>query len=242
MKKIILIALLPILLFGIQPQRIVHCPTAGIADDGKLLFFASAFPGDGLRCGATLGLWDRLQAGLSYGATNIVGNGSVKVDKYPGFEIRFRIRHEGISTPAVAIGVETIGFGKYLSDRKRYEHKSRGAFIVTSKNWRVLWGNFGAHIGINYSFEENFNRGFSTYIGIDKDFRDAFGFKLEYDLAPSDWKKPYGNGYGYLSAAICAYFGESSYATFNFFDILGNTTGKVPPSREFFVYFGKKIF
>jgi len=242
MKKIILIMISFSVLFAIQPQRIVHCPTAGIADNGKLLFFVSAFPGDGLRCGATLGLWDRLQAGVSYGAMNIVGNGSVKVDGYPGFEMRFRIKHEGISTPAVALGVETIGFGKYLSDRKRYEHKSRGAFIVTSKNWKVLWGSLGAHIGMNYSFEENFSRGFSTYIGIDKDFKDAVGFKLEYDLAIGDWKKPYGNGYGYLSAAICAYFGESSYVTFDFFDILGNIVGKVPPSREFFVYFGAKIF
>ena len=80
------------------------------------------------------------------------------------------------------------------------------------------------------------------FFGLDKDFKDAVGFKVEYDLAPGDWNEPYGNGYGYLSAALCAYFGTSGYATFNFFDILGNIRGKSHPAREFFVYFGKKLF
>ncbi len=228
--------------FAIQPQRIVHCPTAGIVGHGRMMVFMSAFPGDGLRAGVTVGLWDRLQAGISYGAMRLIGRGSVSVDPYPGFELRMRVLHEGISTPAVALGVETIGFGPYDSERKRFEHKSRGIFVVASKNWDFLAGNFGFHAGMNYSFEEHFNRGFSMYVGMDKDFRDAVGFKLEYDLAPGDWSEPYGNGYGYLSAALCVYFGSSGYATFNFFDILGNIRGKPAPAREFFVYFGKKIF
>ena len=84
--------------------------------------------------------------------------------------------------------------------------------------------------------------GFSVFAGIDKDFKDAVGFKIEYDLAPGDWHSPRYNGYGYLSAALCVYFGSSSYATFNFFDILGNIADKPAPAREFFVYFGRKLF
>ena len=228
--------------FGIQPQRMVHCPTAGVANHGQIMFFASAFPGDGLRAGASLGLWDRVQVGVAYGAARIVGRGSVSVDPYPGLELKVRVRHEGIRYPAVVLGVETIGFGQYDSARKRYEHKSRGLYAVASKNWDFLWGNFGLHFGINYSFEENFNRGFSVFTGVDKDFKDAVGFKIEYDLAPGDWHSPRYNGYGYLSAALCVYFGSSSYATFNFFDILGNIAGKPAPAREFFVYFGRKLF
>jgi len=227
---------------AIQPQRIVHCPTAGITDHGNLLMFASAFPEDGLRVALSLGLWDRLQVSTAYGAMKLVGRGSVTLDKSPGLGIKFRMMHEGINTPAVAIGVETIGFGEYIEDSQRFEHKSRGVYVVASKNWRFLAGNLGIHSGINYSFEQNFSQGFSFYVGMDKDIKDALGFKLEYDLAPGDWKEPYGNGYGYLSAALCMYFSRSGYVTFNFFDILGNIKGKVAPSREFFVFFSAKIF
>jgi len=244
MKRILffLIALFFALTPAIQPQRIVHCPTAGIINHGDLLITAFIFPGDGLRSGVSLGLLDRVQLGVSYGAMKLVGRGSVDIDPRPGGEIRIRLFHEGEKLPAIALGAETIGFGEYRDDLKRHEHKSRGAFLAASKNWRFLGGNLGAHVGVNYSFEEDFNRGFSAYIGIDKDFAEVIGFKIEYDLAPGDWDEPYGNGYGYLSADISAYFGSSTYATICFFDILGNIRGKPAPAREFFVFWGVDLF
>ncbi len=228
--------------FAGEPLRLVHVPTAGILRHGELSCKTYNFGGDGVRAGAALGLWDRLQVGVSYGAQRIVGRGDINVDPLPAFEIRARILHEEIKRPAVVLGVETFGYGEYIDSLSRYEHKSRGAFVVASKNFRLLWGNFGVHTGMNYSFEEKFNHGYSLFLGFDKDFFDAFGMNIEYDLAPSDWNDPYGEGYGYFSASLFGNITRKAQLSFAFFDIFGNLNGKKHPAREVFIRIDHIVF
>ena len=237
-----IILAISIFAFANQPQQIVHCPTAGLAEHGKMLTQLFVFPGDGLRAKVSLGILNFSQVGISYGAMRIFGRGSVKLDPMPGFELRFRILSEGVKTPAILIGLDTQGYGAYNENLERYEHKSRGGYIVASKNWWWLSGNFGLHGGINYSFEENFARGFSAFVGLDKDIKDAVGIRIEYDLAPGDNEPPRGNGYGYLSASLSVHFAENAWASMNFYDLLGNMPDVPSPSRELFVMFETAVF
>ncbi len=243
MTKIVLIPIfIIVMLFAGQPQQLVHCPTAGMAEHGKMLTQMLVFPGDGLRAKVSLGLFNIAQVGISYGAMRLFGRGSVDVDPLPGFELRLRILSEGVKMPAILIGLDTQGYGAYNDELKRYDQKSRGGYIVASKNWWWLSGNFGLHGGFNYSFEENFARGFSAFVGFDKDIKDAVGIRLEYDLATGDNEPPRGNGYGYLSAALSIHFAENAWADINFFDLLGNMPDVPSPSRELFVMFETKVF
>ena len=224
-----------------QPQLLVHCPTAGVIENGTLMTQLLVFPGDGMRGKVALGLWDALQIGCSYGAVRLMGRGSVDVDPMPGIELRFRIASEGQKSPAIMLGVDTQGYGSYDDETKRYEQKSRGAYAVVSKNWWALFGNLGLHGGINYSLEEKMARGFSAFVGIDKDIKDIIGMRLEYDLAPGD-RDTRGKGRGYLSTAIALHFADNAWACFNFYDLLGNTLYVSSPSRELFVMFGMNLF
>ncbi len=227
---------------ALQPGRIVHCPTAGMPSHLQLAVDVLAFPEDGLRVGASVGLWEGLELGASYGALRLIGRGSVELDPKPEWLVKLRILSEGIKRPAIAIGVDTRGFGPYDEALDRYEQKSRGAFVVASKNWWWLYGNLGVHAGVNYSFEEDFARGFSAFVGIDKDVKDAVGLRIEYDLAPGDHKPPRGKGRGFLAAALSIHCAENVWINLNFADILGNAPGKTSPARELFVSFASKPF
>ncbi len=225
--------------FASQPQRVVHCPTAGLAEHGTMITQMTIFEGGGARAKISLGLWDVLQVGISYGALGLVGSGTV--DPAFGLELRIRSLVESEKLPAILIGLDMEGFGPYNDNAKRYEHKSRGAYLVASKNWLWFHGNLGLHGGVNYSLEEKAARGFSVFIGLDKDFKEIVSMRLEYDLAPSDLKDPYG-GYGYFSSAVAFSFGESAWISINLFDILCNAPLRARPSRELMFGFNAGLF
>lgn len=224
-----------------QPDKIVHCPTAGLLDHAQFYIDVWSFPEGGMRVKFALGLWDRLQLGVSYGALGVVERGLVNADPRPEWEIRGRIIQEGIKNPALVLGIDTRGFGAYNRELYRYEHKSRGIFAVASKNWWFLGGNLGIHGGLNYSLEEKLARGFSAFVGFDKDIKEACGVRVEYDLAPADRESPRGNGYGFLSASFFLHFVQNGWIYFNFYDLLGNVLNKRSPARELGACFIKDL-
>ena len=74
----------------------------------------------------------RLSIGLSFGGEGIIGDG--KVDWYPRVEaaVRYRFIEESTALPALTLGYETQGYGRFAGDR--YQVKSKGVFFALSKN------------------------------------------------------------------------------------------------------------
>ena len=82
--------------------------------------------------------------------------------------------------PAVVLGLDTQGGGRYLSEVylgedyyynfDRYEHKAWGVYAVLSKNWNLL-GNLGFHLGVNKNtFETKDNdSSMNLFFGFDND-------------------------------------------------------------------------
>jgi len=187
-----------------QPRRIVFRPNAGLLPDRSWMGELHLGEGGSTVGGFSIGLWGRLQAGVSYGAYNVLGRGEAIAYPRPSFIAKVRPLHETQKAPAIVLGFEDQGLGRWDSGRDRYSLKSPGFFLVASKNWASFGGNFGLHAGINYSLEtEDEGRGFDAYIGLDKNLGGMFAVSVEYIGGINDYKKDgaYGLGRGYLNIA-----------------------------------------
>ncbi|MFQ6114918.1 MAG: hypothetical protein ACE5NG_12690 [bacterium] len=239
MKKIL--SLLILILFcplNLQAQRIfeprllIDLPTAGMLERGSFDIHLRMFDNGGLLGGVAVGITPNFMIGLSYGGENIIGEGDVNWNPFPGIQARLRIINESFATPAITLGFNSQGYGPYDDGLNRYAVKSRGLFAVASKNYGLLF-NLGLHGGINYSLEnDDDDKDVNFFFGIDLSFSEEFRFIFEYDVARNDNdNRGFGSGDGYLNAGAQWSFSNQLFLEFYLKDILGN--GPANANREF---------
>ena len=149
----------------LEELYIVDSPTAGIIPHGGYVMYGSVGPSSSLLFGVKIGFHDRLMLGASFGLQNFVGRGEIDINDKPGFEIRLRVIEEEIIGPALAIGIDTQGEDIYLDDLERYDRKSKGFYVVISRNYRLI-RDFSLHGGINYSLEREDAEGVNFFAGL----------------------------------------------------------------------------
>lgn len=183
--------------------------------------------GGGLTAGLSVGITDRFMFGLSYGASYLIGDAEPVAYPRPEVILKYRLIDESVSTPGMALGLDTQGFGSYDADSlKRYSTKAYGAYLVMSKNWRSPLGNMGAHLGVNYNFteQEDGDRDVSGFAGFDVEVNPELSFLLEYNAALNE--NEYGardialSRGGYLNGAIRWTFVEHLHIEFHFNNLL----------------------
>ena len=95
------------------PTTLVTIPTAG-TPCSRQFCHGNANP---KRCGMSTalqaGITDRFQFGLSYGASNLIVDDSLRWYPRPEANLKYRLIDETTSMPGVAIGINTQGFGGY---------------------------------------------------------------------------------------------------------------------------------
>ncbi len=135
--------------------------------------------------------------------------------------------------PAFLIGFDSQGFGKFDKDAKRYYVKSRGVYIVASKNTSFL-GGLGLHGGLNFSLEnDDSDDDINIFIGIHKFLNEELVTLAEYDLAINDnQNNTIGSGKGYLNLGIRWSFQKQFFVEFSWNDILENKRETNGSSRE----------
>ncbi|MHB9030751.1 MAG: hypothetical protein ACYC9O_18440, partial [Candidatus Latescibacterota bacterium] len=160
-----------------------------------------------------------------------------------GFQIRVRLIAETLRGPALSLGFESQGDGPWLRGPKldRFRHKSRGIYLVLSRNYR-LFGNLGFHGGVNYSLEtDDGDIDPSFWAGFDKSLGQYIDIRGEYDFAINDGRKhSMVADRGYLNTMIQWRFGKGFGLEFNLRNILrsgrreltGELTDNPEPSRE----------
>ena len=155
MKKMIIFFLVVMILSPLLSNNLttVDSPTAALLSAGEARIHQKIYRENGMLLGIDVGIFDAFQFGVSYGAENIVGEKEPNWHKFPAVNAKFRLIDETFVLPAFAIGIDTQGHGAYHEDLKRYDIKSKGAYVVVSKNYAIM-GLFGIDIGANYSFEE----------------------------------------------------------------------------------------
>jgi hypothetical protein len=203
----------------IEPRSLVDLPTAGIIPHGRLALDMEFYQGGGVLFGASVGVFDRLLLGVSYGAGSLVGSEKPVWNPAPGFSVRVRILDENFTFPAIALGFDTQGKEVYIDSLSRYKIKSLGVYAVASKNYRLL-GNLSVHGGANYSLERaDGNKDPNLFAGVEKSIGPAASVLAEYNFGVND---PLGNRRGYLNMSLQIALGKGLTLGFHLKDIVKN--------------------
>jgi hypothetical protein len=207
MKNILILIMLLSVATILQSNNLhtVTNPTAGVLSQGESKVQQLIYKNNGMMIGANVGLFENFQFGVTYGAENIVGDQEPNWNRQPGFNARLRIINETLEIPAIAIGVETQGFGAYYHDYKRYDIKSKGAYLVASKNFGFL-GMIGFDFGTNYTFEkEDDKTALDFFVGMYKTLGPTIMLFSDFSLGLNDNcqnSELTGKSRGYLNSAV----------------------------------------
>ncbi len=208
---------------NVPPRRIIDFPNGALLPKGSFDVTLHAFPKGGLVTGIDVGLHNRLMIGVSYGGTNVIGEGDVNWHPFAGANVRYRVIGESFTWPGVAVGFDSQGHGAYLDTTNRFERKALGFYAVSSKNYQIL-GGLGIHFGANYSLEtDDLDKGINLFTGADLTIRPNVAVMAEYDFALNDnGDLSLGSGKGYLNAGLRFTIKDAVYLELFLVDLLEN--------------------
>ena len=187
---------------NIEPRYIIDAPTAGLLKRGAFAMDVDFFQEGGMTVGLTAGALDRLNFGISYGGTGIIGDGDITMQKLPGVNVKFRLFDETMEMPAIALGFDSQGKEPYIDSMQRFTIKSRGFYAAASKNYSFM-GNLSFHGGTNYSLEnKDGNKNLDFFVGAEKSLGPDISLLSEYDFGLNDNTGIVGKGNGYLNAGL----------------------------------------
>lgn len=169
-------------------NRLVTAPTAGSLKARQYTVETHLFDGGGVVETVTFGLHDLINIGVSYGGADLVGSSSSVFQPHVAMQMRLRIIEETLTNPAVSIGFDSQGTGPYIKGDhgNRFQSKSRGAYVVVSRNYKLL-GDFGIHGGANFSIEDgDGDKDPSFWAGLNKSIGPFVEVCGEYDFASND--------------------------------------------------------
>lgn len=222
------------------PVSLVTVPTAGTLLKGSYAADVRFQREGSVTMAVGVGLTDRFMFGLSYGASRLIGDADPIAYPRPEVNLKYRLIDESRRAPAVALGLDTQGYGTYnpADSLLRYDTKAYGAYVTASKNWRYPLGNVGVHLGANYNFTEQADgdEDPSAFAGIDLELNPELSILIEYNAALSENDRTAAtvalNRDGYLNAALRWGFVEQLFLEWDFNNLLfeGDRVGSF--SRE----------
>lgn len=192
------------------PVNLITVPTAGTLVRGSFAVDLRMQKAGCLTAGLAAGLTDRFMFGLSYGASQLIGDQEPTPYPRPEANLKYRLIDETSKIPGVAIGLDTQGFGQYhpADSLKRYDVKAYGVYAAASKNWHFALGNAGLHGGLNYNFTESSDgdKDVNLFCGFDIELNPEFSILAEYNAALNENDQTVSslalNKGGYLNAAL----------------------------------------
>ncbi|MBN1826242.1 MAG: hypothetical protein JW958_08245 [Candidatus Eisenbacteria bacterium] len=207
-----------------DPVDLIRIPTAGMlpraAYDTGLRMYADG----GVLGRIRVGLRESVLFGFTFGGSQVLGAGEPDWNPRVEFLIRGRLFGESYLGPALAIGYDSQGYGPYDDELDRYQNKSRGFYAVASKHFLFL-GELGLHGGVNYSLErDDDDDELNPFFGVEKSIHRALDLLVEYDLATNDNEENegFGEGKGFLSAALLWRMTETLHFQVDFHNLLEN--------------------
>ncbi len=220
--------------------NLVDSPTAGIIPHGSYMLQGAIGPDSAILFGVKVGFHDRLMVGASFGIQGFIGRGDIEINDRPGFQAKLRVLNESVAGPALAIGIDTQGEESYDEGDERYERKSKGFYLVLSKNYYVL-RNVSFHGGINYSLEDRDEKGMDFFAGISLEVISGVSLLCEYTAAMNDDDGELAScrtkGRGYLDSGVRFDYKENLRFRILFRDMLDNYVNEPGVARSIEIFF-----
>jgi hypothetical protein len=208
---------------SLEPRYLIDIPTAGILHANDLALDLDFYQQGGVLVAVSIGLLNRLNLGVSYGGSKLLGSEEPEMNQVPGISLKVRAIEENVVLPAIVIGFDSQGKDGYIKSLSRYTVKSPGFFIVGSKNYSML-GFFSIHGGVNYSLERaDGDKDFNIFAGVEKTVGSVVSILAEYNLAANDSNgKAIGKGHGYLNTGLKWSMGNGLTLGVNLKDLVKN--------------------
>ena len=220
---------------NLPPRQLVDCPTAATLPRASFDFQVRSSSNGSLVAQTTVGLHRRFMVGMSYGGEKVLGDEKADWYNEMQFLVKYQLITETIYMPALALGYEGQGYGRYFNDLERYMFKSKGFYGVVSKGYRTYKWSSGLHAGVYYSLEDDGDGDddVSVFLGGDMQLQNDLLLVAEYDLALSDNRdsERSGKGWGYLNIGIRWIFSERLEIGFDMENLLGNRNDTKNPTR-----------
>lgn len=218
-------------------MQLTDIPTAGILQKGQASVYGKVYRENGMLVGANVGLFPRFMFGVSYGAENMVGSEEPEWHEWVEFRAKFRVLDATPDWPALTVGFDSEGHGRWHGDDRRYDIKSRGAYIAASKSYTFL-GSLGLHGGVNYSFEnEDDDRDVNIFLGLDKSIGPVvtafaeFDFALNDNTREEDEEEVGAKGDGYLNLGVQFNISDEFRIVVAAYDLLENSPTTIGMDR-----------
>ena len=204
-------------------RNLIDMPTAGVLSKGYAGVSVDVMPFGVVITKIEVGVFDGFSFGISYGGTNIIGTGSIDWYKLPAINIRARIINETDAFPALSLGFDSQGKGRYDSGLERFQIKSPGFFAAVAKNFDFL-GYLSIHGLVNYSLErQDGDKDLNLGVGVEKTIGEKVSLVGEYDFAVNDNSgAALGKGNGYLNLGLRWSVGDGLTLGVNLRDIFQN--------------------
>lgn len=190
-------------------RTIVDMPTAGTLPKGYYALNVTYFSAGGLATDFAISPFANFLLALSFSGSGIVGDGEPEFQSLPGIRLSYRIIDEKLTFPAILLGISTQGKGGWLSNEKRFQTMSPGAFLAVSKAFSWQGGLMALHGGLNYSFEPlPADRMLNFYAGAEQLIGSVLSIALEYNSNLDEKENQILSKRGMVNASIRCIFSK----------------------------------
>ena len=222
-----------------EPIYMVDSPTGGLLSHGEYFIQGRLGPESSILLGLRVGVKSRLHLGVSFGMQEVFSYEKIELNDRVGFQLRVRLLEEDDRRPGFALGFNSQGGGFWSEEFERYDRKSKGLYLVLSRNWKIPVGYFSLHGGVNYSFEDRDDDDPDAFLAVDWEAITGLEFVLDCDGAFNDNldDNRYGRGGISLDGAIRVTYGENLQMMLIFKDLTKNYTPERRIGREFEIAF-----
>ena len=171
-----------------------------------------------------VGVWDRVQFGVSYGASNLIGAGDPQFYDIPGVQLRVVAIEQGYVMPHVILGFDNQGYGSY--DDVRYDIMSKGLYCQIGRIFSAPGFECVPSMGFNYCLEAEGR--FDMFFGVKAFFGTNAAFAVDYSPNLDDDRD---QNKGYLNTSLQFIFYEELFFEFAVRDLLDNSLDSLQFNR-----------
>lgn len=210
---------------NMPPRELVDCPTAASLPRASFDFRLRTSSDGALIAQTHIGLHRRFALGVSYGGERVLGEGNVDWYNQVEFMVKYQLLRETYVSPAIAVGYDGQGYGRWFADLNRFMYKSKGIYVVASKGYQTYQWASGLHFGINRSLEDDDgDDDLDVFMGADLSLQNDVQLVAEYDLGLNDNREEEhsGRGWGYFNVGLRWIFSERLELGIDFENLLDN--------------------